>query len=206
MMQSGSTLVIATRNSGKTREFREAFEKLGITVNDLHDVQGIPDIEETGQTFADNALLKAKAVADLIGLPVLADDSGLCVDALNGEPGVYSARYSGEGATDERNNAKLLEQLAVRGQSSNGDLLSAAQFVCALVLYDPSDDSRLDVEGVLDGYILREPLGSDGFGYDPLFWIPSHERSMAQLSVAEKNAISHRGQALSKLIQKLSES
>lgn len=209
MIRCGATLVIATRNAGKTKEFREAFGALGIDVKDLRDIEGIPDIEETGETFADNAFIKAKAVADIASLPVLADDSGLCVDALGGAPGVYSARYSGEGATDAKNNAKLLAELAAVGAKADvGDagapeVLSAARFVCALALYDPVDESLVQVEGTVEGFILREPRGNDGFGYDPLFWVPSHGRSMAELAVAEKNAISHRGNAIKKLVSKL---
>jgi XTP/dITP diphosphohydrolase len=239
MIGRGDELLVATRNRGKTKEFREAFGKIGIAVKDLHDVEGIPDIEETGETFADNAYLKAKAVADLVGLPVLADDSGLCVDALNGAPGVYSARYAGEAANDAANNAKLLLELKRLGGHSgfpggeeaervkasglepmnelglapvNGrlresdlseqtpELLSSARFVCSLVLYDPADDSKLQAEGSVEGSILSEARGTDGFGYDPLFWLASHGRSMAELSLDEKNAISHRGQALRRLL------
>lgn len=250
MIGRGDVLLLATRNSGKTKEFREAFGKLGIAVKDLHDVEGIPDIEETGDTFADNALLKAKAVADIVGLPVLADDSGLCVDALDGAPGVYSARYAGEPANDAANNAKLLLELKRLANHSEGveaesvgaragapvkerlaesvneqvieieqepeqepeqeseqeseqepELLSSARFVCSLVLYDPADSSQLTAEGAVEGNILREARGTDGFGYDPLFWLSSHGRSMAELSLAEKNAISHRGQALRRLLE-----
>ncbi len=205
MIRRGDTLVIATRNAGKTKEFREAFGALGIEVKDLRDVEGVPDIEETGTTFADNAWIKAKAVADIVRLPVLADDSGLCVDALGGAPGVYSARYSGEGATDAKNNAKLLRELAAIGASAvmpggGPDALSTARFVCSLALYDPADESATKAEGASEGYILTEARGEGGFGYDPLFWVPAHGKSMAELTVAEKNAISHRGDALRKLI------
>lgn len=209
MIAPGATLVIATRNAGKTKEFREAFAALGIEVRDLHDVTGVPDIEETGATFADNALIKARTVADIALLPVLADDSGLCVDALGGAPGVYSARYSGEGATDALNNAKLLRELEsvdARAEAAGGgpDVLSTARFVCSLALYDPADGGIVRAEGAVEGLILREARGEGGFGYDPLFWVPSHGKSMAQLTVAEKNAISHRGAALRKLIEALS--
>ncbi|BBI32439.1 XTP/dITP diphosphatase [Cohnella abietis] len=215
MISEGSTLLVATRNRGKAKEFREAFQQIGITVKDLYEVEGIPDIEETGETFADNAYLKAKTVADILGLPVLADDSGLCVDALDGAPGVYSARYAGEEANDEANNAKLLQELKSRvegyAQSEQDvseqdsvpapELLSSARFVCTLVLYDPQDGSKLVAEGTVEGHILREARGSDGFGYDPLFWLPALNRSMAELSLEEKNAISHRGQALRRLLE-----
>ncbi|TFE30662.1 XTP/dITP diphosphatase [Cohnella luojiensis] len=206
MIGEGGTLLLATRNRGKTKEFRDAFGKLGIEVKDLHEVEGIPDIDESGETFAANAFIKATTAANLVGLPVLADDSGLCVDALDGAPGVYSARYAGEGAGDAANNAKLLRELEKAGADFRSDgefglrLLSPARFTCSLVLYDPEDDSRLQAEGSVEGFILGEARGADGFGYDPLFWVPSHSRSMAELTVEEKNAISHRGQALRKLL------
>jgi XTP/dITP diphosphohydrolase len=208
MIGEGGTLLVATRNRGKSQEFREAFRKFGISVKDLHDVEGIPDIEETGNTFADNAFLKAKAVADIVGLPVLADDSGLCVDALNGAPGIYSARYAGEGASDQANNAKLIKELELRYDTAQAymeleekpERLSLARFVCSLVLYDPLSGSKLQAEGSVEGHILWKARGIDGFGYDPLFWVPSLRRSMAELTLEEKNAISHRGQALRKLL------
>jgi XTP/dITP diphosphohydrolase len=208
MIGEGGTLLVATRNRGKSQEFREAFRKIGISVKDLHDVEGIPDIEETGNTFADNAFLKAKAVADIVGLPVLADDSGLCVDALNGAPGIYSARYAGESASDQANNAKLIKELELRYTTALACMeleeepgrLSLARFVCSLVLYDPVGGSKLQAEGSVEGHILRKARGIDGFGYDPLFWVPSLRRSMAELTLEEKNAISHRGQALRKLL------
>jgi XTP/dITP diphosphohydrolase len=203
MIQAGGTVLVATRNKGKTKEFREAFRKIGIEIKDLSDTEGIPAIEETGTTFAENAYIKAKAVADIVGMPVLADDSGLCVDALDGAPGVYSARYAGEEATDRDNNVKLLRELEaiLFPGAANQEFLSAARFVCSLVLFDPQDGSRLEVEGSVEGLILRNPRGTDGFGYDPLFWLPSHGRSMAELSIEEKNEISHRGQALRKLLE-----
>jgi XTP/dITP diphosphohydrolase len=207
MIEEGCTIVLATRNKGKTKEFREAFQSLGIHIKDLHDFEGIPPIEETGETFADNAYLKAKTVAEAVSLLVLADDSGLCVDALDGAPGVYSARYAGEEAKDADNNAKLLRELRLKGttvRSSGGsdlELLSSARFVCSLVLYDPEDGSLLQTEGSVEGSILSDARGADGFGYDPLFWLPSYNRSMAELTVEEKNKISHRGQALNRLLE-----
>jgi XTP/dITP diphosphohydrolase len=206
MIAPGGTVLVATRNRGKTAEFREAFRKLGVSVKDLGDVAGIPEIEETGTTFAENAFIKAKTVADIVHLPVLADDSGLCVDALNGEPGVYSARYAGEHASDSDNNAKLLRELAsasaaVPDDAAGPEVLSSARFVSSLVLYDPQDGHRLTADGEVEGFILREPRGAGGFGYDPLFWLPPFARSMAELTVEEKNSISQRGQALNKLLE-----
>ncbi len=165
--------------------------------------------------FFDNALIKAKAVGDRLGVPVLADDSGLCVDALNGEPGVYSARYAGEGAGDAANNAKLLKELGDKraGEEMKFDAelilptdltaLSSARFVCSLVVYDPSKGSVYHTDGTAEGYIIDRTLGEGGFGYDPLFWVPSFGRTMGQLNTDEKQTISHRGQALAKLIKEL---
>lgn len=223
MIESGATILIATRNRGKTKEFRAAFEKIGVRVTDLNETAGMPEVAETGATFADNALLKAKEIALAAGCPVLADDSGLCVDALGGAPGVYSARYAGEPSSDAANNAKLLRELSalrrflpdapVGGDEElSGDqpedvepeTLSAARFVCALALFDPADGSKWAVEGTVEGRILADPRGEGGFGYDPLFWVPAFGRSMAELSSEEKNAISHRGQATRHLLELLS--
>lgn len=209
MIVKGSTILLATRNKGKTKEFREAFQRLHIHVKDLHELEGIPEIVETGHTFADNAFLKARIVADVTGMAVLADDSGLCVDALEGAPGVYSARYAGEAATDAANNAKLLRELKASGAAIQAQdpsfpgLYSSARFVCSLALYDPQDGSKVQAEGSVEGFILHEARGAEGFGYDPLFWLPAHMRSMAELTVEEKNIISHRGQALRRLIELL---
>lgn len=211
MIVRGDTLLIATRNAGKTREFREAFAAIGVHVKDLNEVTGVPEIEETGTTFAENALIKAKAASEATGLPALADDSGLCVDALGGAPGVYSARYAGEGATDAANNAKLLAALAELGTvpeglpeaPANARLLSPARFVCSLVLYDPRTGDRTEAEGAVRGYIADRASGSGGFGYDPLFYLPEFGKTLAEISIEEKNAISHRGQALRELLAKL---
>ena len=208
MIRQGDTLLIATRNRGKTKEFREAFLRIGVEVKDLNEVEGIPDIEETGTTFEENATIKAKEVAALVGMPVLADDSGLCVDALDGAPGVYSARYAGEPGNDAANNAKLLRELERIGApivplpeaGEEFATLSSARFACSLVLYDPSDESKAAAEGYVEGRIMNRPRGDGGFGYDPLFWVPSQRRGMAELTLEEKNAISHRGQALKKLL------
>jgi XTP/dITP diphosphohydrolase len=204
----GDTLVIATRNLGKTKEFREAFAVLGVTVSDLNEAEGVPPIAETGETFAENALLKARTAAEILGLPVLADDSGLCVDALRGAPGVYSARYAGEGASDADNNAKLLHELESRSEAGSlrdtaPGLLSSAKFVCCLALYMPADGTHLAVEGAVDGFILKERRGEGGFGYDPYFWLAPFGKSMAELTIDEKNKVSHRGRALQRLLNML---
>ncbi|MBW5447815.1 XTP/dITP diphosphatase [Cohnella sp. CFH 77786] len=205
MIGPGSVLVVATRNRGKTKEFREAFASIGIEVRDLNETEAVPSIEETGETFHENALIKAKTAGEALGFPVLADDSGLCVDALGGAPGVYSARYAGEGASDRDNNAKLLRELSAIGAEGHRDSAGAsetfgpARFVSSLVLYDPKSGACFSAEGKVEGLILKEPRGSDGFGYDPLFWLPEFGKSMAELTVEEKNAVSHRGRALREL-------
>ncbi|TYP73891.1 RdgB/HAM1 family non-canonical purine NTP pyrophosphatase [Paenibacillus methanolicus] len=211
-MRPGDTVVVATKNAGKVREFAHAFAKLGMEVVSMFDYPNLPDVVEDGRTFAENARKKAKTVGDALGLPVLADDSGLEVARLQGEPGVYSARYSGEGATDGTNNAKLLEELGKLDASGverfqtledGTELLSEARFVCALALYDPKDDAFVDSEGFVEGDIMSRPRGEGGFGYDPLFWLVSHHRSMAELTKDEKQAISHRGRALARLLEQL---
>lgn len=212
-LSNQSVIVVATKNGGKVKEFAHALEKLGKAVQSLHDYPAIPDIPETGDTFAENARIKAKATGDALGVPALADDSGLRVEALGGGPGVYSARYAGEVASDADNNAKLLAELKALGSSlSDSDesvlpdgsgLLSRAQFVCALALYDPRTGAFVEAEGTVDGIITDRPHGDGGFGYDPLFWLPDLGRGMAELSKEEKGAISHRGEALKALLAKL---
>ncbi|MUT64489.1 RdgB/HAM1 family non-canonical purine NTP pyrophosphatase [Paenibacillus sp. NEAU-GSW1] len=204
-------ILIATKNEGKVREFAHALSKLGKEVVSLNDFPAFPDIVEDGDTFAANARIKAKAAGDAFGVQVLADDSGLRVKALGGAPGVYSARYAGEGASDSDNNAKLLKELAALDAPAAAEplndgtrLLSGAQFVCALALYDPATGSFTEAEGTVDGLIADRPRGDGGFGYDPLFWLPQLNRAMAELSKEEKRQIGHRGHALEQLLQKLS--
>ncbi|WP_028547058.1 XTP/dITP diphosphatase [Paenibacillus taiwanensis] len=210
----GDTIIVATRNAGKVREFTHAFSSLGLTVRSLSDYPNIPDVEEDGETFLENALKKAKTVAEKLNIPVLADDSGLCVGRLNGEPGVFSARYAGEHGNDDANNAKLLAALQALPDCETTTIssservhekwLSPAQFVCALVLYDPAKKQAYEAVGTSDGYITDHPRGTNGFGYDPLFYIPSYDRTMAELTTEEKQRISHRGEALRLLRQRLS--
>lgn len=207
---SHQVIVIATKNAGKVKEFAHALQKLDKTVESLYDYPQIPDIVEDGDTFAANARIKAKTTGDTLGVPVLADDSGLRVMALGGDPGVYSARYAGENATDADNNEKLIRELKLLfdgqeqddlGQLSDGSrLLSKAQFVCALALYDPATGLFIETEGTVDGIITDLRHGDGGFGYDPLFWLPSLNRGMAELSKEEKQQISHRGDALRQLL------
>lgn len=211
-LADGQVVVVATGNAGKVKEFAHAFTQLGLEVRSLRDYDGLPEIVEDGDTFQANARKKAKTIGDALKLPVLADDSGLCVDALDGAPGVYSARYAGEDASDADNNAKLLRELSrlagalgdVPAEEAHGvTLFGGAQFRCALALYNPADESFVDAEGAVEGRILSSVRGTGGFGYDPLFWLPELGRSMAELSTDEKQAISHRGVALRELLAKL---
>ncbi|EXX89407.1 purine NTP phosphatase [Paenibacillus darwinianus] len=215
MIKGADTVVVATKNAGKVKEFAHAFARMGWQVRSMFDYDGMPDIVEDGLTFADNARIKALEVAEALGLPALADDSGLEVEALGGAPGVYSARYAGEGADDGRNNAKLLAELGRLGPLPEADgpdglpdgvrALSRARFVCALALYDPADRSFRETVGYADGWVLDRPLGQGGFGYDPLFWVPAYGLTMGQLSTDEKQSISHRGRALERLLAELSQ-
>ena len=189
-------IVAGTRNAGKVREIRQALADLLFEVGGIPD-EGLADVEETGVTFSENAILKARYYAQHTGEYCLADDSGLEVDALDGAPGVYSARYSGEGATDAANNQKLL--LALQDVPPEK---RTARFRSVLALAGP-DGSLLLADGTCEGVILAEPKGDGGFGYDPLFWMPDQQKTLAEMTLQEKNAISHRGNALKVLKQKL---
>ncbi|MFC3928753.1 nucleoside-triphosphate diphosphatase [Streptococcus caprae] len=192
----GDTILIATKNEGKTKEFRKMFERLGLKVENLNDYPDLPDVEETGVTFEENARLKAETIAELTGKMVLADDSGLKVDVLGGMPGVWSARFSGPGATDASNNAKLLHELAMVFDQKD----RSAQFHCTLVVAKPGADS-LVVEADWDGYIAFAPKGEEGFGYDPLFLVGETGKTSAEFGVDYKNEHSHRALALQKLLE-----
>jgi XTP/dITP diphosphohydrolase len=185
-------LILATRNRGKLAELRRILAAAGVSaaVTDLDDAPGMPEVAETGRSFTDNALLKARAVAAFTGLPAVADDSGLCVDALNGMPGVLSARWSGSHGDDEANLQLLLAQLADVPAGERG-----AQFVCVAALVLPSGVEHL-TEGTVRGQLTRSPRGSNGFGYDPIFVPDGFELTTAQMSAEEKDKISHRGKAL----------
>ncbi|MCS7458765.1 XTP/dITP diphosphatase [Paenibacillus doosanensis] len=202
MLNLGSEVVVATRNAGKVKELEPLFRQRGIAVKSLLDYEEIPEIIEDGDSFAANALIKARAVALRLKVPAIADDSGLCVDRLGGEPGVYSARYAGEPANDEANNRKLLERLSELpayesgGQGGGPRVLSPARFVSAIVLVDAEGRVVSAVEGSCKGQIIAEPRGDGGFGYDPLFFVPGLGKTTAELSVEQKNEISHRGQAI----------
>lgn len=187
--------VLATHNPGKLAEMKEILNRLGVEAVSPAEAGVEVDVEETGTTFAENAMLKARAVCAAAGLPAIADDSGLCVDALNGGPGVYSARYGGEGLDDRKRRLLLLRNL--RGQTSR-----AAHFQCAVACAFPNGDT-LTAEGRCDGAIAFAPLGDGGFGYDPVFLIPEKGKTFGQLSAEEKSAISHRGRALAAFAEKL---
>lgn len=180
--------VLATHNPGKLREMSDILSHLGVEVVSPADVGVTVEVEETGTTFAENAMLKAKAICAASGLPAIADDSGLCVDALNGGPGVYSARYGGEGLDDRGRYMLLLNSM--RGQTTR-----AAHFSCAIACAFPNGDT-LTAEGRCDGAIAFAPLGEGGFGYDPVFLVPEKGKTFGQLTAEEKSQISHRGKAL----------
>lgn len=188
-------LVLASGNKGKIAEFQRLMEGLEVQVHSMKEYPQIGEIVEDGSTFAENALIKARTVCKATGLAALADDSGLMVDALNGEPGIYSARYAGEDHNDAANNAKLLRQM-----EAVADADRTARFFCAIALVLP-DGREYTVEGTCPGVILRELQGEGGFGYDPLFYIPDLDKTFAQLSMEEKNRISHRGNANRKAVE-----
>ena len=187
------TIMIATGNMGKAKEFEKMFAKAGYQIKTMKDFPELPEVQETGQTFEENARLKAETIANILQCPVLADDSGLTVDALGGMPGIYSARFAGEQKSDASNNAKLLHEL-----TDVADENRTAQFHCTLVFAAPQKES-LVVEGIWNGRIARIPRGENGFGYDPLFIVDGLEKTSAELTPEEKNEISHRGQAMKKL-------
>ncbi len=192
-------IVLASNNQGKVREIGQLLADRNMEVLPQSSFD-IPDIEETGLSFVENAILKARNAAAHSGLPAIADDSGLEVDALNGAPGIYSARYAGPGATDEDNNAKMLEALA-----DVPDEARTARFQCLMVYMRHAEDPvPIICQGSWEGRILRSPQGENGFGYDPLFFVPEKNCSAAQLPAEVKNAMSHRGKALQCLLQALS--
>jgi XTP/dITP diphosphohydrolase len=190
-------LILASNNQGKLREIRQLLAPYGFEVTTAAQAGFTEDVEETGDTFEANARLKACTVAQALGLPALADDSGLTVDALGGAPGVYSARYAGPDASDAERSAKLLRELAQVPLEKR-----AAAFVCVMICCLPSGKA-LTAEGRLEGYIALQPAGNNGFGYDPVFELPDRGCTVAQLTAEEKNTISHRGRALQKLAQNL---
>ena len=187
--------VLATHNPGKLKEMSDILARFGVEVVSPGDLGITVDVEETGTTFAENAMLKAKAICAAAKLPAIADDSGLCVDALNGGPGVYSARYGGEGLDDKGRYMLLLNNM--RGQTTR-----AAHFTCSIACAFPNGDT-LTAEGRCDGTIAIAPMGKGGFGYDPVFFVPEKAKTFGQLTAEEKSTISHRGKALKSFAEKL---
>lgn len=186
-------VLIATNNLGKKKDFETLFNPLGISVLTLNDLDTPIDVEETGTTFEENAILKAETVAKLLGKTVIADDSGLEIDALDGAPGVYSARYAGNDSTDDENIDKALKALKhVEAQERT------ARFRCVLAIAGPNRETVV-FSGSCEGFITTERQGENGFGYDPIFYVPMKNRTMAQLTAIEKSEVSHRGAALAKL-------
>ncbi len=191
-------VVLATRNKGKLRELGPLLAHLELDLCTIDDVAPEAELREDGVTFVENALAKARQAARATGLPAIADDSGLEVDALDGAPGVYSARYAGPGADDQSNNAKLLE--ALRGVPP---ARRTARFRCVAVFVDPARGLELVRDGACEGEVLEAPRGQDGFGYDPLFLVPTVGRTMAELPLPEKNRLSHRASAFRELADAL---
>lgn len=190
------TIVLASNNAGKLKEFNQLLAPLGFTLHAQGEFS-VPEADEPHPTFIENALAKARHAARLTGLPALADDSGICANALGGAPGVYSARFAGEPKSDARNNAKLVADLAPHADKS-------VYYYCALVLVRHADDPQpLIAEGRWNGELIAEPRGAGGFGYDPHFWLSALDKTVAELSPEDKNRLSHRGQALRQLVEKL---
>ncbi|MFT9598044.1 XTP/dITP diphosphatase [Mesobacillus sp.] len=187
------SVIIATKNKGKAKEFEKLFLPKGLAVKTLLDYPEIEDVEETGSTFEENAILKAETIANNLGVRVIADDSGLEIDALEGRPGVYSARYAGSEKNDENNIDKVLDELQDVPENER-----TARFCCALAMAEPGKET-VTVFGTCEGRILDERRGTNGFGYDPIFFVETKGKSMAELASDEKNKISHRANAIRKL-------
>ncbi len=187
------TLLIATTNQGKLKEFKHLFSSSSFEIKSLADFKEAPDVEETGDTFQENARLKAETLCKLYGLPTLSDDSGLSIRALDGRPGVYSARFAGEERNDRANMEKVLTELTEVPAEKR-----QATFHCTLAFASPGKPTRY-IDGTLDGWITFEPKGTNGFGYDPIFYLPEKKATLAELTGEEKNKLSHRADAFRKL-------
>lgn len=191
-------LVLASDNAGKIREIKQFFQQLNVTVSTQSSLN-VHTIEETGLSFVENAIIKARNASLQSGLPAIADDSGIAVDALKGLPGIYSARFAGPDSSDEENLARLLHVI-----KPFDDTQLIAQFICVMVYLRHADDARpIITEGVWRGQLVKEPRGTTGFGYDPIFYLASHQCTAAELPLEVKNQLSHRGQALNKLVAKI---
>jgi XTP/dITP diphosphohydrolase len=195
-----SSIVLASRNRKKSREIAELLAPHGINVLSVADFPDVPETEEDGETFAENAAKKARETAKFLARWAIGEDSGLMVDALGGAPGIYSARYSGLDATDEQNNRKLLAEL-----QSVPEEKRHAQYVCNVAVADPSGNIRLQMEARCRGRITTTAFGTNGFGYDPYFLIPEYHRTFGELSPAVKRQLSHRARAFGQLIPKLAQ-
>ncbi|HHV98792.1 MAG TPA: XTP/dITP diphosphatase [Clostridiaceae bacterium] len=189
--------IVATKNKGKLEEIKEILRDFPYEVISMEEAGITIDIEESGTTFEENAMIKAEAIFQATGEMVMADDSGLEVDYLDGAPGIYSSRFAGEGATDEEKNKKLLKLLEGVPFEKR-----SARFVCVIAVIF-TDGQRFTVKGTCDGYIVFEPIGDNGFGYDPLFYVPEYKMTTAQMEPELKNSISHRGRALAKMVEEL---
>lgn len=189
------TIVLATTNKGKIREIRELLKDHPIDIKKLSDFGPTPEVIEDGETFDENAYIKSSFTARILGYPAMADDSGLCVAALDGAPGVYSARYAGEKATDEQNIKKMLLDMKDKDNRN-------AIFKCVISIAVPTG-AALTYEGKCPGVLTRTPAGENGFGYDPLFFYPDMNKTFAQLSMKEKGSVSHRGKALQQVVREI---
>ena len=195
-MADSHRVVLASNNKGKVREVGQILESLKLEVVPQGDL-GVGEVPETGTTFVENAIIKARHAAEVTGLPAIADDSGLVVDALNGEPGVWSARYAGDGATDQANLDKVMAELG-----DTPDEQRTARFLCVMVyMRHAADPTPVIAQGAWEGVIARESAGDNGFGYDPVFFVPEQGLTSAQLPAEVKNEFSHRGQALRGLVE-----
>ncbi|WP_268913211.1 XTP/dITP diphosphatase [Lentilactobacillus sp. SPB1-3] len=194
-MNKPTEIIIASQNQHKISEIKSALSKFDVKISSLNDYAEVGPINENGNSFEENAEIKARAVMKVVNKPVVADDSGLVVDSLNGEPGIHSARYAGD-HDDAANNSKLMRELKGKDRS--------AYFKTVLVYLSPEGD-KMTAEGIVNGQILTEARGDNGFGYDPYFLVPDSQKSMAEMTVDEKNMISHRGRAIKQLVAKLDE-
>lgn len=193
-------IIIATGNENKLKQFKDLFsQNLGLEVKGLKDFTDLPEIEEDQDTFEGNACKKAEVISKELQAPVISDDSGLVVPALNGEPGVYSARYAGAHATDEQNNLKLIENIKHLSESQR-----QGYYVCVMALAIPDEPTQW-VRGECHGQVITEPKGTEGFGYDPIFYLPAEGKTMAQLPATRKYQISHRAEATKKLMSLLTD-